>query len=72
MISALDTLTNAQHGVIATRPASSPLIDMPRSGFPIMIQDAAVAVSIATIPAVFVVISICAIAPGSAAIVEPD
>jgi hypothetical protein len=46
-------------------------MDMLKSGLPITSQEVAVAVSIPKIPAVLVVIKICEIATGSAAIVEP-
>src|SRR5262245_38377716 len=71
MSSEAPTVTNAHGAVIATRPASRPLIDMPRSGFPSHIQLSAVAESMAMNAAVFVVMKMCDIAPGSAAIVEP-
>ena len=68
---ALPTLTNAQGAVIATRPARHPLRVIPRSGFPINNQQIIVELIIAAAAAVFVVTATCAIALGSAAIVEP-
>src|SRR5262245_50076866 len=65
------TVTKAQGAVIATRPARQPLTDIPRSGLPSHIQFSAVAESKAVNAAVFVVMKMCAIAFGSAAIVEP-
>jgi len=46
-------------------------MDIPRSGLPMTSQAVAVAVSTAMMPAVLVVIRICDMAPGSAAMVEP-
>ena len=65
------TVTNAHGAVIATRPASTPLTDMLRSGLPSQIQFSAVADSSPMNAAVFVVMKMCAIAFASTAIVEP-
>src|SRR5687768_17399962 len=65
------TVTNAQGAVIATRPASTPLIDMLRSGLPSQSQLTVVADRSPMNAAVLVVIKMCAIALGSAAIVDP-
>ena len=71
MMSDASTVTNAHGAVIATRPARQPLTDMPRSGLPSHIQLSAVADSSAMKAAVLVVMKMCEIALGSAAIVEP-
>src|SRR3972149_10287210 len=71
MISELTTLTYAHDAVMATRPASVPLSIIERSGLRSMIHAVSVAVSVAAAAAVLVVSAILAIAPASAAIVEP-
>src|SRR3989338_3645510 len=71
MIAALDTLTNAQGAVTATKPAKQPLIVMPKSGFLRRNVDIAVAARRPVQAAMLVVRQICAIRRGSAAIVLP-
>ncbi len=65
------TVTKAHGAVIATRPARQPLTDMPRSGLPSHVQLSAVADSMPMNAAVLVVMNMCEIALGSAAIVDP-
>ena len=55
MITELQTETNAQAAVIATKPARQPFSVIPKSGFPNRIHAVAVAVIVANAAAVFVV-----------------
>src|SRR3989338_6356715 len=71
MMSDEPTLTNAQGAVMATSPARQPFKVIPKSVFPNKTHDATVALNIAAAAAVLVVMQICDIAFGSAAIVEP-
>ncbi len=71
IIAELPTETQAQEAVTPTKPANTPLIIIERSGLPRYSQAATVEATAPKAAAVLVVMAMCAIAPGSTAIVEP-